>query len=111
MLALHPAFSKASHLGGGGGLGGGGLGGGGLQAAGIQLLQLIITAGSSESWQVRRKLVTSVCEAFMIRLNPVLAGSLATAHTWEVADLEAAADCRQQPIMGQCTTFWEQSIR
>lgn len=48
MLDLHPAFSNASHLGGGGGLGGGGLGGGWLQVAGIWLFWLIITAGSRE---------------------------------------------------------------
>ena len=52
------------------------------------------------------KLVTSVNEAMLLRLKPVTAGSLAAAHTWEVADLEEAADCRQRQIMGQSVAFW-----
>ena len=49
MADLHPAFSSALHLESGGGFTGGGLGGGWLQAPGTRLLQLIMTAASSES--------------------------------------------------------------
>ena len=58
-------------------------------------------AGKSEV-----KLVTSVYEAMLLRRKPVTAGGLAAAHTWEAADLEEAADCRQRQIMGQSVAFW-----
>ena len=40
-----------------------------------------------------------------------LAAWLFLAHTWEVVDLEAAADCRQCQISGQSAASWGQTYR
>ena len=63
MSDSQPALSNASHLGGGGELEGGGLGGGWLQAADLWQLELTMTAGSSESWQVASKAGKQIAEA------------------------------------------------
>ena len=39
----------------------------------------------------------------------MLAARLTTAHTWEVADLGEAVDCRQQHPLGQSAVFWRQT--